>query len=102
MYTASPNPASQDLIIEQTELKIEPTDIDSEEEALAVIEAHQKLKKVNGFEISVFDDFGQQVFYEFIKNKKTELDLRKYPKGIYILKISDGLNVNTHRIVVDH
>lgn len=57
------------------------------------------IQAVNG-QLSIYNILGENVYRSEIKNKKSEIDLSKQPKGIYFVKIFDGEKVYSKKIIV--
>jgi len=54
----------------------------------------------NIYTIEIFNIIGEKVFHSEINNQKSEIDLSLQPKGIYFVKISDGENIYTEKIII--
>ena len=97
--TAFPNPASQQITIEQSPTVTTTSDVLDESQSLQLINANQTEIAPNS-DVFLFDKFGSQIFSSKAQTKKTILDVSNIPNGIYVLKIVAGSNVYTRQIVI--
>ena len=56
------------------------------------------LKSYIEFDAVIFNSLGEQIFSEKVKKK---MDISRLEKGIYFLRLSDGINYSIHKIVKD-
>ena len=56
--------------------------------------------KRNIYTFEIFNVIGEKVFQSEINNQKSEIDLSLKPKGIYFVKIYDGVEIYTEKIVI--
>ena len=96
-YSVSPNPSSTEVNIIVPNIPAPcggtvQTSFQSEQQESQLI-----IKTVN-----LYDFNGELMLTMQLENntKSTKLDLTELPKGVYILKISDGAYIETHRIYI--
>lgn len=51
--------------------------------------------------IEIYNLFGEKIYSTTNNNKSTyDIDLTSFPKGVYFVKLSDGKNINSQKIIV--
>jgi hypothetical protein len=84
-YSVYPNSTDDLLTISQT--------VDNED---------QKVKAEGKFTAQIFNKSGENVKTEACDNGSVEIDTKKWPEGMYLLKITDENGTSTQRVIVNH
>jgi hypothetical protein len=49
--------------------------------------------------VTIFDPLGREVLTETIRGHRATFDLSGQPKGVYLIRVSDGSTASTHRVI---
>lgn len=49
--------------------------------------------------VTIFDPLGREVLTETIRGHRATFDLSGQPKGVYLIRVSDGSSASTHRVI---
>jgi len=56
---------------------------------------------INGAKVRVLDSFGRIIWSSIVNNSREELDLSEQAKGMYIIEVIAGSNVERHPLIIE-